>query len=47
MFKPYLFPKTFPKCANLHAFLYIFYAKTAQKKQITEFSFDNLHKWCG
>ena len=30
MFKPYLFPKTFPKCANLHAFLYIFYAKTAQ-----------------
>ena len=47
IFKRYLFPKTFPKRANLCNFLFIFYAKQAQKKQITEFLFDNLHKWCG
>ena len=42
--------KTPPICGLLSIkskIIYISYAKQAQKKQITEFLFDNLHIWCG
>ena len=44
---PISFPKMFPKQLTVHKKVCIIMQIWVEKKQISEYYIENLHKWCG